>query len=217
MKTRQNLMISVAIATALLTANAHADGAYIDIHSEFLGGGSLNLGEQLGEPRDDGNDLAPGQLGLVFGAGIVRGKLELGAEASLAVGGLDLERIETVYFESEPANVGSSMTLAAGAGVRYLAYSRDRIHVPVGMRLGWQRFAAASPAGNGRADAFYLELGVGIARQVRPGGRIELTALLRSSRVLQVSVASGGDQFATPEDPAIIARAGAALGYTQRF
>lgn len=105
----------------------------------------------------EGDDTSPLALGFAFGGGLVLGDWELGAQALLALGGLNLSRVEERYFDAEPQPLGSMLTASLEGAARHLWRLAPDFELAAGLGAGYLLMSAASPAGS----AFFRAITVG--------------------------------------------------------
>lgn len=155
-----------------------------------------------------GGDQSPGSLSVEVGAGLVfASPLELRVSAWLGVGGLALADIERRYFGGGPEQVGSSLTVGAGASARYAPLVAPDLRLLVGPAVDWKRLTAASPLGSAHLELVGVGLDAGLRVRVgrisrRVDGHLELTAGARRELPVAVWVGHGKSDvlFAGVED-----------------
>ena len=192
-------------------SNASADNFYIETRGEAIGGGSLNLGELVDAAEDSASDLSSVRVGFIGGIGYQLGRAQFGVDAGFGTGGLDLDRVEGIYLGSPTLPVGNAVYLSIGTRAQYLVYQHAKWSVPAGVRLGWARLSAASPAGAVDLDFLYGELGVGLSYQFTDAHNLTLGALAQTNRVISVLLGEGGRQ--RPVDPVWFLQAGFGVFY----
>lgn len=216
---RHYCSMSVALQTSAfvlflchwLLGISSADNFYLETRGEVIAGGSLNLGELVDAPRDSESDLSPVRVGFIGGIGYQRDRGRFGIDAGFGTGGLDLDRIESIYLGSPTLAAGDTVYLSSGVSAQYLVYQDTKWSVPLGVRLGWARLSAASPVGAAELDILYGELGVGLSYQFTDSHSLTLGALAQSNRTIYVLL--GEQRKQRPVDPAWFRQAGFCLFY----
>ena len=119
-----------------------------------------------------GNDASPGALSFEVGGGLVLPvPLELRGSAWIGVGGLNLSRVERRYLGSEPQQIGSSLTVGAGASARYSPRVTPDLRLFAGPALDWKRMAASSPAGSAQVELVGLGFDTGARLRISTQSR----------------------------------------------
>lgn len=194
-----------------MVAISSADNLYIETRGELIAGGSVNLGELVDAPQDSKNDLSPVRVGFIGDLGYQVGRSRFGVNAGFGSGGLNLDRVESIYLGSPTLAVGNTSYVSGGVGAQYLLYQETKWSVPIGVRLGLARLSAASPAGVAELDTLYAELGVGLSYQFADAHSLTLGALAQTNRAISVLLEEGSRQ--RPLEPAWFRQAGFSVVY----
>ncbi len=140
------------------------------------------------------NDVGPGALGLTLRAGVVTSfDLELSATGSLAFGGLNLDVIESRYFDDH-AQLGSTLTASAEVSPRWAPRLSPSLRLFVGPAAGAQRMAASSPLGFARLDSVGVGLDAGLRLHTNTISRVvdgQLELVLSARRELPIDARVG--------------------------
>ncbi len=124
---------------------------------------AVDLAEIAGESGyGSGDDTSPGALGFELRAGVLFPiDVELDTTATIAVGGLNLSRIERRYLGSEPDQLGSSLTASWAFSPRFAPTIAPDVRLLLGPGLELERMATSSPAGDAHVDSFGFGLDAG--------------------------------------------------------
>jgi hypothetical protein len=169
---------------------------------------ALDLAEVAGQTGyGRGDDTSPAALGFELRAGVLLPvDVELDATGSIAVGGLNLGRVERRYLGSEPQPIGSTLSANADLGARFAPALGSGIRFLIGPSFGAERMAASSPAGGAYLDLFHVGLDAGVRIRTNRISRVvdgslelvlttrrELPFALRVARSANDVVLSGTD------------------------
>jgi hypothetical protein len=207
--------------------------AFAEERLEGLAGAALNLRHTTeidlarvagAEGYGAGSDTGPLALGLGLSGGLVTPfSLEIAASAWIAVGGLDLDRIERRYFDG-PEGVGSSASVGAEGGVRFAPLIAPDLRLLVGPAAGGRTLVASSPAGSAWVNLMSFGLDTGarlhlntISRVV--DGHLELLLHARRDFPFQARVQRSHDDvlFDGRGGGASVYSFGASVGYVFAF
>lgn len=122
--------------------------------------GAYDVGEALGGPsvRDD---LGPATFGFFFqGAVLVTSALSVGADATIAFGGL--VRTDERYF-GEHSATGSTVTASARGRLGWRPVVRPGLEAWVGVSAGMERMSEATGLGSVKLDSVVVGPWVGVA------------------------------------------------------
>ncbi len=186
------------VAMLLCAGSAHAFEWQLGTGVQFRHAGEVDLAA-LADADGYGaqSDTSPGQLGWQISGGIQPvPALEIGADASIAVGGLAIGDVEERYFGQQD-NVGGSSTFEAGGAVRWVPVLSPDLRLFAGGAASWQRMAASSGIGHAHLDSLAVGPEAGLRWRLTDGeafdGELQLRGDVRWHEPLRVEVGHSAD------------------------